>query len=187
MATGTLYSLSAIAGVIAGVCIILGALFSTLVKSSSPVGAFFNFLGALIGLFGITGIYLWQSSQAGVFGLIAYVLLFIGLALIACVDYSGTLISASLSMEDMARLDQGTALQIKSISGLIFLVGEILFSISVILAGVFSSIAAILFLIGFLATPLRQSYPIVTFIGLTLSGIGIIWWCVSLWSMAGGL
>ncbi len=187
MATGTLYSLSAIAGVIAGVCIILGALFSTLVKSSSPVGAFFNFLGALIGLFGITGIYIWQSSQADVFGLIAYVLVFVGLALIACIDYSGAFIGASLSMEDMARLDQGTALQIKSISGLIFLVSEILFGISVILAGVYSVIAAVLFMIGFLATPLRQAYPIVTFIGLTASGIGIIWWSVSLWSMAGGL
>lgn len=184
MSTATLYSMSAMAGIIAGICIILGSLVTNLVKT--PKGAIFNFSGALIGLFGITGIYLWQSEQSGVFGLVAYVWVFIGLGLIACIDFLGGFISPSLPEDEMTKLGDTPVMLILSISALIFIVGEILFGISVILTGVFSTIAAVLFMIGFLATPLRQVYPIITFIGSILSGSGIIWWSLSLWSLAGG-
>ena len=56
MTTATLYSLSAIAGVIAGIFIILGTLLNDLLKTAR--GTVFNFLGALIGLLGMTGFYL---------------------------------------------------------------------------------------------------------------------------------
>jgi hypothetical protein len=69
MTTTTFLSFTAIAGFIAGTCIIIGTVFTDLVKSK--VGTTFNFLGALIGLFGLTGVYLWQSKDAGVFGLVA--------------------------------------------------------------------------------------------------------------------
>jgi hypothetical protein len=185
MSIATLYSLSAIAGVIAGVCIILGALLNDLLKTGR--GTVFNFLGALIGLFGITGFYLWQRVEFGVFGLVAYVLVFIGFALIACIDYMGTFITPGLSEEEMASLQKNSAMMAAMISGLIMLVGEILFGIATFRAGIFPGIATVLFMIGFLATPVRPVYPIITFIGLTVSGVGIIWWSVTLWSLAGGL
>jgi hypothetical protein len=177
--------LSAVAGIIAGICIVLGSLVTNLVKT--PKGAIFNFLGALIGLFGITGIYLWQSAQSGIFGVVAYVWVFVGLGLIACIDYFGGFMSPSLPEEEVNKLGSTSAMMVLTISGLIFLVGEILFGISIITTGIFSTIAAVLFMIGFIATPLRQVYPIVTFIGSILSGAGIIWWSLSLWSMAGGI
>ena len=72
MSTATLYSLSAIAAIIAGICIIVGSLLNDLLKTQK--GTVFNFLGALIGLFGVTGLYLWQRGEFGVFGFGAYVL-----------------------------------------------------------------------------------------------------------------
>jgi len=184
MDTATLYSLSAIAGIIAGVCIILGTILNDLLKTGR--GTIFNFLGALIGLFGITGFYLWQRFEFGVFGLVAYVLVFIGFVLIACIDYMGAFISPGLSEEEMARMQQGSTMMVTMISGLIFLVGEILFGIAAFRANIFPRIATVLFMVGFLATPVRVAYPLITFIGLTASGIGIIWWSITLWSLAGG-
>lgn len=71
------------------------------------------------------------------------------------------------------------------ISYMIFLVGEILFGVSTFIAGIYPKIATVLFMIGFLVTPVRPAYPAITFFGLTLSGVGLIWWGVSLWIMAG--
>jgi len=182
--TATLFSLSAVAGVIAGVCIILGAILNDLLKTER--GTIFNFLGALIGLFGITGFYLWQRVEFGIFGLVAYVLVFIGFVLIACIDYMGAFIAPGLSEEEMARMQQSSAMMVTMISGLIFLVSELLFGIAAFRANIFPRIATVLFMVGFLATPVRAAYPIFTFVGLTFSGIGIIWWGVTLFSLTGG-
>ena len=184
MDTATLFSLSAVAGVIAGVCIILGASLNDLLKTGR--GTIFNFLGALIGLFGITGFYLWQRVEFGIFGLVSYVLVFIGFVLIACIDYMGTFIAPGLSEQELAKMQQGSAMMVAMISGLIFLVGEILFGIATFRANIFPRIPTVLFMVGFLATPVRTAYPLITFVGLTASGIGIIWWSVTLFSLAGG-
>ncbi|UCF62454.1 MAG: hypothetical protein JSV37_07075 [Anaerolineaceae bacterium] len=184
MATATLYSLSALAGIIAGICIFVGTVLNDLVKKN---GAPFNFLGALIGLFGITGVFLWQRNEAGTFGVVAYVVVFIGLALIACTDYAGTFIIPNLPDDVLTQLGNSSMMRVMVISFTIFLVGEIAFGISTIMAGVFSTITAVMFMIGFLATPLRPVNQLITFIGLTLSSAALIWWGVSLWTMAGGI
>lgn len=183
MSTLTLYSLSAVASILSGIFIILGSVLNDLLKRSK--GAFYNFLGALIGLFGITGIYLYQREEAGIFGFIAYVFIFIGLALIACIDYSGSFVTPNLSDDQKARLGKSSAMQATYFSFLIFLIGDILFGIMALSAGVFPKIATVFFMIGFLATMVRPVYQIITFIGLSLSGIGLIWWGVSMWMMVG--
>jgi hypothetical protein len=104
------------------------------------------------------------------------------MALLMCVDYAGTFVYPALSPEEASKLSQGPAMMAAMVSGVIFLLGEILFGISVIRAGVFSKIAAVLYMIGFLPTPLRESYPLVVFAGSVMSGAGIIWWGLSLWS-----
>ena len=90
MSTATLYSASAIAGIISGIFLIVGSVFNNLVKSGS--GGKFNFFAALFGLFSVLGIYLWQRDQTGIFGLIAFVMVFIGLVLIACIDYNSMIL-----------------------------------------------------------------------------------------------
>lgn len=178
MTTTMFISFSAIAGFIAGTCIIIGTVFTDLVKSKA--GTIFNFLGALIGLFGLTGIYLWQLKEAGVFGLVAYVVVFVGLALVACIDYSGSFLSGSLTDDELAQLRASTAMRATMISFSIFLIGEIMFGISTIMVGELPVIASALFMIGFLGTVFRPMKQIITFVGLTLSGIGLIWWSLSL-------
>ena len=113
--------------------------------------------------------------------------MFIGLALIACIDYSGAFVTPNLPEEQVANLGNSSTMQVITISSLIFLVGEVLFAITTILAGIFPRIASVLFMIGFFTTPVRTAYPIITFIGLTISGSGLIWWGMTLFSVAGGI
>jgi hypothetical protein len=71
---------------------------------------------------------------------------------------------------------------------LIFLIGEILFGISVIRAEVYSKIAAILFMAGLIPVALHPSnvFPeSVVDIGATAAGIGLIWWSINLNRLAG--
>ena len=181
MPTLALYHLSGVAAICAGLCVILGSLFSNLVKPEGTLGSAFNFLSALLGLFGITGFYLFQRAESGIFGFIAYVVVFTGLSLIMCIDYGGTFLVLSLSPEEAMKLQRGPSLTAQIVSGMVFLVGAILFGVSVIVAGVSSKIASVFFMIGFLATPLREAYPLIVFAGSVLSGTGLIWWGVSLW------
>ena len=180
MSTTTLYNLSAVTAVISGICIILGSVLSNLMNS--PKGTALNFFSTLFGLFAVTGVYLWQREPSGIFGGIAFAAVFVGLTLMMCVDYFGAFILTSLTPEDFTKLQNDQVMMVKTVSGLIFLVGEILFGISVILAGVLAPIAAVLFMVGFLFTPLRQAYPRIVVFGSVLSGTGIIWWGVMLWS-----
>lgn len=183
MAVETLYRLGGVAGIIAGVSIFVGTLLNDLVKKN---GAFFNFLGALIGLFGITGLYLWQRAESGTFGLVGYAAMFIGLALIACIDFAGALITPSISEDEQTRLGTSAAMRNIMIASLIFLLGELFFGVSLLSAGVFPQIPTVMFMIGFLATFVRPVYPIITFIGLAISSSGLIWLGVCMISMAGG-
>jgi len=74
------------------------------------------------------------------------------------------------------------------LSLLIFLIGEILFGISVIRAGVYSRIPAILFMLGLIIVALHPTgiFPeSVVDIGATAVGIGLIWWSIDLNKLAG--
>jgi hypothetical protein len=183
MSTVSLFSLSVFAGVIAGISIITGTVLTDLLKS--PKGTVFNFLGALIGLFGITGFYLWQRIEAGIFGVIAYIAVFLGLALIACIDFSGAFVTSNLSSDELEKLGKSAFMQTLYLSFSVFLVGVILFGIAVLRADVFSKIPTVLFMIGFASTLVRPVYPKVVFVGLTVAGSSLIWWSVALWSMVG--
>ncbi len=114
MSKDALYMLSAYAGILSGVSIFIGTFLTDLIKTSK--GTLFNFLGALIGLFGVTGIYVWQSEEAGIFGLVAYVLIFIGLALVACIDFWGYFFSPSLSEDHLTEISASSAMRVTYIS-----------------------------------------------------------------------
>lgn len=178
MSAEALFRACGIAAMVTGVCIVVGSVLSNLLKS--PVGTVFNFLALLIGLFAIAGSYLYQREEAGVLGVIAFVVVFVGLALMMCLDYLGAFIMPGLPDVDLADLQKGPAMIAAMVSGIIFLVGAILFGISVIRAGVLSKTAAVFFMIGFLPTPLKQAFPVPVVIGAALAGAGIFWWGLSL-------
>jgi hypothetical protein len=183
MSKSTLFRLSALAALVSGVCIIVGKLLALL--PDPQAGEVFDFFSPLFGLYAILGIYLWQREQSGTFGGVAFVVVSFGLALVLCLDFFGAFIRLQLAEDTTAQLMDGPAGLVAAISGLTFLVGEILFAISVMRAGVFSKIAAWLFMIGMVPVPLVDVFPFsIVAVGSVLAGIGIMWWGLSLWSFA---
>ena len=183
MSRSSLYRLSAVAALLSGGCIIVSKLLAFL--PDPQAGEVFDFFSPLFGLFAFLGIYPWQREQSGRFGGVAFIVAFVGLALVLCLDFFGAFIRLQLPEDTMAQLMNGSAGIVAALSGLVFLVGEILFAISVMRAGVFPRLAAWLFLIGFIPVPLVGMFPFgIVAAGSVLAGIGIAWWVLSLWKLA---
>jgi len=186
MSTSTLYRLGALAGVLSGVCIIIGRLLARL-PNSQP-GEIVDFLSPFFALFLLVALYLGQRRESGVFGGVAFIVLFTGLVMLVSLDYYGAFIRIHLPETMIAQIEEGSSAPMFVSSLLIFLFGEILFGISVIRAGVYSKIAAILFMLGLIFVALHPSGIIpesVVDIGATAVGIGLTWWSIDLNKFAG--
>jgi hypothetical protein len=183
MSTSKIFRLSALAAIASGICIITGKGLAFL--PNPQAGEILDFFSPLFGLFAFIGVYLWQQKESGFFGWVAFIVAFIGLALIVSLDYFGAFIRPYIPTITMEQIMEGPTGIVATISGLIFLVGEVLFAISVLRVGKFSRIASVLFMIGFIPVPLIEVFPFsIVAIGSVLAGIGIIWWGISLWSFA---
>jgi len=186
MSTRTLYRLSALAGLLSGVCIILGKVLIPL--PNRQLGEIADTFAALFGLFLVVGMYLWHRKESGVLGGVASIVLFIGLTAVVSLDYFGAFMALELPAGTVEQLLEGRNGPVFAASGLIFLIGELLFGISVIRAGVFSKVAAILFMSGMIPVALDLSgiFPeSVVIIASIVAGIGLIWWSISLYRLAG--
>jgi hypothetical protein len=183
MSTDHLYRLSAVAALLSGGCIIVGKVLAFL--PDPQAGEIFDFFSPFFGLFAIVGIYLWQREHAGRFGAVAFILAFAGLAQVTALDYFGAFIRLEIPPAVMDQVMEGSTGMVAALSGLTFLVGEILFGISTIRAGVFPKIAAVLFIIGFIPVPLVEVFPFgIVAAGSVIAGIGLGWWGLSLWSFS---
>ena len=183
MSEKALYQLSAMAGVLSGHCIIIGKLLIPL--PNRQIGEIFDFFSPFFALLFAVGLYLRQRRESGIFGGVAFAVLFMGLAAVVSLDYFGAFILPHLpeGMEDL--IWESPAGVVAAVSGLVFLLGEILFGISVIRAGVFSKIAAILFMVGMFFVPLGEVFPeSVVVIGSIIAGAGLVWWGIELYKQA---
>ena len=100
-------------------------------------------------------------------------------------DYFGAFIAPYLPNGMVDQILEGPTGLVFIISGLTFLIGEILFGISVIQAGKYSKIAAVLFLVGMFTIPLGSIFPeIVVIIGSIIAGVALIWWGLELYQLA---
>ena len=186
MSKTTLFRLSAFAGILSGVCIIMGKLLIPL--PNRQIGEIFDFFSPFLALLFLVGLYLGQRKESGVFGGIAFIILFFGLATVVSLDYFGAFIGPYLPEGMVEQILEGPTGIVFAISGLTFIIGEILFGISVIRAGVYSKIAAILFIIGMFPIPLAGIFPeSAVVIGSIIAGIGLIWWGVELYRLAGAI
>lgn len=185
MSTTTLYRLSALAGILSGVCIITGRLLAGL-PNTQP-GEIFDVLSPFFALFLSIGLYLRQRKESGAFGGIAFILLFSGLVMLVSLDYYGAFIRFYLPDETIVLIEEGPSAPVFVGSLLTFLIGEILFGISVIRTKIYSKIAAILFMIGLIFVILHPTgvFPEgAVDIGATATGIGLIWWSIDLNKLA---
>lgn len=186
MSDSTLYRLGALAGFLSGVCIIIGRLLSRL-PNTQP-GEIVDLLSPFFALFLAVALYLGHRRESGVLGGIAFIVLFTGLVTLVCLDYYGAFIRIHLPEAVIAQVEEGSSAPVFVGSLFTFLIGGILFGISVIRAGVYSKIAAILFMLGLLPIALHPTgiFPeSIVDIGATAVGIGMLWWSLGLNRLAG--
>ena len=184
MSKKALYRLSALSGLLSGVCIILGKMLIPL--PNRQIGEIIDFFSPLFALIFTVGLYLYQRRASGMFGGIAFVVLFMGLTTVVSLDYFGAFILPYLPEGMLDQIWESPAGSVAMVSGSLFLVGEILFGISVIRANVYSKIASILFMVGMFLVPLGEVFPeSAVVIGSIIAGVGLIWWGIELYNLAG--
>jgi hypothetical protein len=186
MSTSTLYRLGALAGFLSGVCMITGRVLAR--QPNTQPGEIVDWLSPFFALFFAIALYLGQRRESGVLGGAAFILLFTGLVALVSLDFYGAFIRIYMPEAMIAQIEEGPSAPVFVGFLLIFLVGEILFGISVIRAGIYSKIAAILFMAGLITVILHPSgiFPeSVVDIGATAAGIGLIWWSINLYRLAG--
>ena len=183
MSAKTLYRTSALMGILSGVCIIIGKLLIPL--PNRQIGEIFDFFSPLLALLFAVGLYLHQRRESGVFGGIAFLVLFLGLSTVVCLDYFGAFVAPYLPDGMVDQIYESPTGVAAAISGLVFLLGEILFGISVIRAGVYSKIASVLFMVGMFLVPLGGFFPeIAIVIGSIIAGVALVWWGIELYRLS---
>ncbi len=129
-----------------------------------------SFLFPIFGILGITGIYLKQVKQSGYLGLIGYLFLFCAFILMICFGFYEAFIAPVLATEAtqyalnaLSVLDGkagpdylGTVYQI---NGILYLLGSLLFGISLLKAKVFPIWAAWIILTGIITTLSAAAIP----------------------------
>ena len=85
MSKKTLYRLSTLAGILSGLCIIIGKLLIPL--PNRQIGEVFDFFSPFLALLFAVGLYLYQRKESGIFGGVAFIVLFMGLATVVSLDY----------------------------------------------------------------------------------------------------
>lgn len=184
MSTTRLFRWGAVAGFVSAVAMILGKVLM-LLPSEWP-GEVSDFVSPLFGLLAVLTVYLWQREPAGLSGAIAFVFMFIGLALVTSLDFFGAFIRLELSEEIRDQLMEGTPGIAFATSGLIFLLGVILFGISLLHSQQYPKLPSWLFLVGFVLVPLGELLPEwVIVAGSVMAGIGVFWLSGVVWSGAG--
>ena len=144
-------------------------------------------VAALLILLGLPALYMHQARQAGRLGLIAFVVVFIGMALVTSNAYFGTFIQPGLV--DLISLAEGAGVTVQEpaeavagfiISMLLYLLGWLLFGLSTLRARVLPRWATVVVLLGlvtgflFIATTFPLLALPVTEIGI--AGLGFALW-----------
>ena len=118
-------------------------------------------LAAILLLFGSVGLYLRQVEHSGRFAAVAFVIAFLGTALLLAAEWSQVFLVHDLALrapDTLRLLDSGKGPSLYDIGTMValstFSLGWILLAISALRSGVFSRPAPILVIAGFLAIPL---------------------------------
>lgn len=181
MSDWSLFRLAAMSGFVSGVCIIVGK--ALMLLPGEQAGEIADFMSPLFGLGAIVGAYLYQRSHAGVFGAVAFVVVFLGLALVTSLDFFGAFIRLELTEELRDELLEGTPGLAMAVSALIFLAGVVMFGISLLRSGVYPRPAGWLFMVGFVFVPLAEVVgETVVAVGSVLAGISVLWLSSVLWA-----
>jgi hypothetical protein len=178
-----LFQFSAWAAIISGLLIIIKKLVVDLLLPPNPATNAIGSFGIFLGLFTLTGIYLYQREASGRLGLIGYLVNWFGLAFVSGVDYAKNYILPYLSKSELQALLAGPTKLVFLSCAIFFLAGVILFSVASLRARVLPPLAVLLYLIGFTFYSLSFLLPdIVVRIAQVGGALGIIWLGYTLWT-----
>src|SRR5262245_13534758 len=132
-------------------------------------------------LLGWIGVYLFQAHKSGRLGVIAFALIIIGTSLASWIfssDVTYVPVIAAQSPDLFEKINTNAHVLIGVLSVLAWVVGMVLFGVSVIRARVFSRWAGILLILGTVGVPIAYLTGLpekVVISGPILAGIGQIW------------
>lgn len=167
---------------------------------TSPVWAtvaYMTMAMSILGLVGLTGIYLRQVKESGLLGLIGYLMFGFEYVLVAAWTFAEAVILPPLAAEapqfvdsflgifngSGAEIGLGTLGAMGLVSFVFYLLGGVLSGIAIFRAGILSRGAAILLAVGTGATPLVAFLPhAVGRYAAVPVGLALIWLGYSLWS-----
>ncbi|MBC3194167.1 hypothetical protein H7X46_24240 [Pseudonocardia sp. C8] len=152
---------------------------------------------AVLGLIGVTGIYLRQVTESGLLGLIGLVLFGLFFLLVTAFTFAETLIMPPLAAESPrfvdsflgifsgagAQVDLGLLPALNPVAGVLYVLGGALFGFATFRARVLDRWAALLLALGALLTPVVSLLPhaIGRFAAIPV-GLAMIWLGYSLWA-----
>lgn len=176
MFPATLYRLSAWAAILSGLFIIIKKLVVELLLPVNPATNAVGSFGLLLGLFTLTGVYVYQREASGRLGLIGYLVNWFGLAFVSGVDYAKLYILPYLSKSELLALLAGPTKLVFLSCAIFFLAGVILFSTASFRARVFPRLAILFYLLGFTLYSLSFLLPDVVVRTAEVGGaLGVIW------------
>lgn len=185
MAASTLFRLSGVAGIACGLVILIQRLVIDSFVTGSPLAI--GPLGPVLGLLVLTGAYLRQREESGVLGGVAFIVGFISMGFVAGLDFTRRYILVQLDPAVVQALFSGSLRLFFLAIGVSFLVGVLLFGVSSLRAGVFSRVAILLYVIGFVPYSLSPFFPpLVVTLGQAIGALGIIGLGWQLWNVGGG-
>ena len=177
MVPESLYRRSAWTAILSGLLIISKKLIVELLLPLNPITNAVGSFGLFLGLFTLTGLYVYQREASGRFGLIGYLVNWFGLAFVSGVDYARLYILPYLSQRETQALLAGPTKLVFVSCALFFLLGVILFSTASLRARVFPRLAIILYMLGFTFYSLSFFLPVLVVRIAEVGGaVGVIWW-----------
>lgn len=179
MSSVTLFRLSGLAAILAGLAYISDTVLDWLWPGNVwGVGL----LVSLLGLHGLTGLFLRQQEEGGVLNLVGYFLNFTGLAALIGVVFANNFIVPRLDTAVAEAVFTGSTLFAFIAVGILFLVGVWTFSVALWRVGLFSRAAIGVYALGAVPVALPPVFPdTAVTVGGLLVGIGIIWLGGQLW------
>jgi hypothetical protein len=137
--------------------------------------------GALLGLFALTGLYLYQRAEAGRLGAVGFALNAAGLAGAFAIEYSIHFVFPYLGKDQVTSLVEGSTGRAFLVTAVVLITGVVLFGIASWRAGRLPAAAVGLYVIGMIPGSLRSAVPVpVYLLGLVVAAIGVAWMSVPL-------
>jgi hypothetical protein len=141
--------------------------------------------GALLGLFALAGLYLYQRAEAGVLGAVGFTLNAVGLAGAFAIEYAIHFIFPYLGTAQVSSLVEGATGRAFLATAVILITGVVLFGIASWRAGRLPAGAVALYVVGMIPGSLRNAVPVWVYLtGLVIAAVGVAWMSLPLFRSA---